>query len=116
MKVLLTGGYLTGGAQPAFTGWLAPGSEYVVVSVMNDGRGPAKLQLVDLDGIRLAWFEASAFLLVESAIPEHWVASLGDGGLLELGPPAWLELGFWESYYDDEPEAVNAVRAELDRL
>ncbi len=42
--------------------------------------------------------------IVDGRIPEGWAAaSFSDA--VALGPPEWLELGFWERYFDLDAEA-----------
>ncbi|WP_158607472.1 hypothetical protein [Flexivirga caeni] len=55
-------------------------------------------------------------MTVDGAIPESWTARIGEGGVLELAPAAWLALGIWEAYYDGDPTAVDAVESELQAL
>lgn len=52
-----------------------------------------------------ALFGASQFEVVSDAIPSAWrVRRVGDS-LLLLEPEAWLTPGFWEAYFNLDPEA-----------
>lgn len=96
--------------------WVTVDAEYHVVSVLAEPDRPVQLQIVTDDGRSLAWFESTNFMTVDGAMPESWTARIGEGGVLELGPAAWLVPGFWEAYYDGDPSAADAVEAELQAL
>ncbi|MGJ9422940.1 hypothetical protein [Aeromicrobium sp. CF3.5] len=92
--------------------WITLHREYVVASVGAQAPGRVQLQLVNDTG-SLGWFDANCFLTVDSAIPENWSARVVEGGALELAPQAWLASGFWEKYYDGDPDARESVDQEL---
>lgn len=96
--------------------WVSVNSEYHVVSVLMEPERQVLLQIVTDDGRGLAWVESTNFMTVDGVMPESWAARIGEGGVLELGPPAWLAPGFWEAYYDGDPSAADAVGSELRTL
>lgn len=96
--------------------WVTVDVEYMVVSVLAEPDRRVQIQVVADDGRSLAWFDSTNFMTLDGAMPESWTASIGEGGVLELAPTAWLTPGFWEAYYDGDPAAVDAVEAELQRL
>ncbi|MFF4384472.1 hypothetical protein [Kitasatospora sp. NPDC001547] len=56
-------------------------------------------------------WDADMFEIVSERMPTCWVTALKDGRLT-LAPREWQRPGFWEDYYDHEPDAV----AEYDLL
>jgi hypothetical protein len=95
--------------------WVTVDAEYDVVSVIAEPARRLLVQIVTDDG-SLGLFDSANFMTVDGAIPASWASRIGEGGVLELAPAAWLTPGFWESYYDGDPSAVDAVEAELQAL
>lgn len=94
--------------------WVTVGAEYRVVSVVAEPARRVLVQIVTDDG-SLGLFDSTNFMTVDGAVPERWTARIGEGGVLELAPTAWLAPGFWEAYYDGDSDAVDAVESELRR-
>lgn len=92
--------------------WITVDHEYTVVSVAAQISGRVEVQLIN-DTNNLGWFDADCFLTVDPAIPANWSAHISEGGSLKLAPSAWLEEGFWERYYDGDPDAHESVEREL---
>lgn len=92
--------------------WITVDREYTVVAVAAQVAGRVQVQLLN-DTNSLGWFDADCFLTVDPAIPANWSARIGEGGALEMAPSAWLEEGFWERYYDADPDAQESVEREL---
>lgn len=95
--------------------WVTVDAEYVVASVIAEPGRRVLLQIVTDDGT-LGLFDSASFMTTDGAMPVSWTARVGEGGVLELAPAAWLAPGFWEAYYDGEPSAVDAVESELQAL
>ncbi len=53
-----------------------------------------------------ALFQPEMFEVVSSVIPSAWVVTSPKPGCLSLEPEPWSRPGFWESFFDAEPEAV----------
>jgi hypothetical protein len=104
------------GTKQDYSYWVTVGKSYTVTSILikNSGRN-SSLQIVDNDR-SLGIFDAKYFVTVDETIPSNWVIRLRPSGVMDLGPASWLEWGFWEAYYDDDPAAVAAVRLEVDRM
>ena len=104
------------GEAPAASPWVTVDAEYHVVSVLAEPGGQVQVQILTDDGRSLAWFDSLNFMTVDGTVSERWTARIGEGGVLELAPKAWLVPGFWEAYYDGEASAVDAVESELQRV
>lgn len=81
------------------------GEEYHVVSVSFNPRREASFQIITLDGTP-AWFDAAMFHAIEGDIPRSWVMSVHERGIVDFGPAPLLKPGFWERYFDDDPDAI----------
>jgi hypothetical protein len=86
--------------------------EYPVLAIQaQPGRAP-EIRILTDDGTP-ALFDARMFATTESSIPANWIARVREGGVVDLAPESWLELGFWERYFDRDPAAVRAFETEL---
>jgi hypothetical protein len=85
--------------------------EYPVLSiVVEPGRG-AKFRILTSDSTP-ALFDAAMFATTNGRLPPNWVVRASENGIVEFGPAAWLERGFWEHYFDRDPAAVATFDAE----
>lgn len=88
------------------------GREYPVLAAQAHSGRRAKLRILADDGTPTL-FDAAMFTASEMAIPGTWVMRVREGGIVDLGPAAWLEPGFWERYFDRERSAVDLFDAEV---
>ncbi len=96
--------------------WLTLNREYLALSILMALRGPAKLRILADDNRTPILVDATMFAANSQPIPRSWVATIREGGVVELGPRAWLEHGFWERYFDGEPDAIAAFRREVEAM
>ena len=75
--------------------------------------GRVDLRIASEQGGVPAVFDASLFVTTDESIPPTWRLRVADSGVVKLGPAEWLVAGFWERYFDDEPEALAAYDREL---
>lgn len=117
MKVRCTRPRETTGGKPK-TG-LTVGKEYEVLEVLVSPTQGILLRIVGDDRFTPALFSGDLFEVTDQSIPQLWVIArvpTRDGSTLyKMCPKAWLEPGFWERYFDREPEAV-AIFDEQRRL
>ena len=102
------------GDRVARSTWAKIGGIYHILSIEID-RGQTKLRLVGEEPTP-ALFEVEMFELVSSVIPPTWVISSPAPGCLSLEPASWARVGFWEEYFDGEPEAVATFEQERERI
>lgn len=93
--------------------WVTLNSEYNVVSLIAEPQGRVQLHLLTDDGISLAWFDSEHFRGLDDRLPANWGVRLRGDGVVELGPPAWMAEGFWESFYDSDVSAMDSVSREV---
>ena len=96
--------------------WLRIDGEYVVVSVLAVPGRRVEMQIIDEGGQAPSWWDSEMFLTIDDRVPANWVAQVGEGGAVRLGPARWLAPDFWESYFDREHEAIKVFDEELTRM
>jgi hypothetical protein len=87
------------------------GEEYVVIEVVASPRRDIKLRLYPTEGAPGLW-ASEMFETTDESIPSNWTAAVSGAGFLSVRPARWRS-GFWEQYFDDEPEAVAIFEEEL---
>jgi hypothetical protein len=93
--------------------WVKLDAEYPVLSILAAPGQRVQLQILTEDGQSAGWFDAAMFMTSDASVPPNWIAKVGDGGELEMAPARWTRSGFWESFYDGDPEARSAFAEEL---
>jgi hypothetical protein len=61
-------------------------------------------------------FEPEMFEVVSPKIPPSWVVTSPKPGCFSFEPEAWSGVGFWERFFDGEPEAVAAFKEEQAKI
>lgn len=84
--------------------WARVGETYEVLSIVCE-EGKNKLRLIGDEPVP-ALFELEMFEVVSSDISRTWVATSPRPGCLVIGPEPWAQAGFWEAFFDQEPNAV----------
>jgi hypothetical protein len=96
--------------------WLTVGKVYHVLSVLLDINGQWVLRLVG-DGINgLALFNLEQFEFISARIPNTWIATWSTKGTFELTTEPWNRPGFWEKYYDRDPDALRIFEEERRKI
>jgi len=93
--------------------WLTLNDEYLVLSILVAPRGPAKLRILADDNQTPILVDATMFAADSQPLPQSWVATIREGGVVELGPRSWLEHGFWERYFDGDTDAIATFQHEI---
>jgi hypothetical protein len=93
--------------------WLTIGKIYDVLEVTFDGEWLLRLIGDAPNGVAL--FQLKMFEVVDPHIPPNWIAIWGNNGLFFLSPRPWTHTGFWERYYDRDPNAVQIFEEERTR-
>lgn len=86
--------------------WLTVGKVYDVLSLEFESKGPRHVRLVGDGRNGVALFPLESFEVVSATIPLSWVACWNADGLFQLAPSRWMQDGFWEKYYDGDPEII----------
>ncbi len=87
--------------------WLTVGRTYTVLEIFAESNS-VDFRLIGDDGKTPAYHDAQQFEVVTDAIPKEWCINFKPGMYLELAPKRWSKDGFWEAYFNDDPEAVKA--------
>jgi hypothetical protein len=88
-------------------GFLTVGHDYIVLAIMVVPTRGVSFLLLDDRTARPGWHSADKFDLVSTEVPPNWRISVGTAGIagaIEIAPEPWLEVGFYEDYWSDEPE------------
>jgi hypothetical protein len=85
---------------------LTPGISYSVLAlyVYEDAR--IELRITTDEGFLPALYKFDMFQIVDGSVPMGWEIIRRRSGGMEITPPQWARLGFWEDFFDGEPEAV----------
>jgi hypothetical protein len=64
-----------------------------------------------------ALFCSDQFLVVDGTIPKSWVVCQSQmseelGPYMDIGPASWHAPGFWDNFYDGDPNAEEIYRRE----
>jgi hypothetical protein len=79
---------------------LTPGQPYAVIGVEADD-----LRVLNDRGHPYL-YPRHLFDVVDPREPENWVTELGEEGERYAYPPALNDVGFFEDFFDDQPEAI----------
>lgn len=86
--------------------WLTLDSEYVVLAIEGNPGRELSIRVQDDKGGGPGLWPAEMFMTTSTALPSSWIISIGDNGQFDLAPAKWLRPGFWEDFFDREPEAL----------
>jgi hypothetical protein len=90
--------------------WLKVGGIYHVLRVQIE---PSRTMFHLVGEERTpALFQPELFEVVSARLPETWVAASSRPGFLDLAPLSWTVPGFWESFYDGDPDAIACFNEE----
>jgi hypothetical protein len=96
--------------------WLTIGKIYHVLEVShssNDGRWLLRFVGEEPNGVALFFLEE--FEVVTSKIPPTWIIGWTKG-LFKLTPEPWSQAGFWDRYYDRDPDAIRVFEEERKKI
>jgi hypothetical protein len=94
--------------------WATVGSVYHVLGILVEPT-QTRLRLVGEEETP-ALFEPEMFEVVSPRIPPSWVVTSPRSGCLSLEPEAWSAVGFWERFFDGEPEAIASFKGEQAKI
>lgn len=96
-------------------GWITPGKNYIVLGI-HGTKSEIKYRIVGDDGMTPALHVNNNFEIMNPSIPQGWIFKIYPNSEWELTPASWAEDGFWESYFDGNPNAVETFRDVADAL
>ena len=79
---------------------LTPGRDYAVVGIEADA-----FRVIDDQGEPVL-YDAVLFEVVDASVPPHWMDTRGADGERYAYPAALHRPGFFEDYFDGQPQAV----------
>jgi len=96
--------------------WCTVGKVYYVLSVLLGSNGKWLLRLIGDGKNGVAMFNLEGFEVVSNRIPNTWIATWDEKGVFALTPSAWNQRGFWEKFYDRDPETVRIFEEEKRKI
>jgi hypothetical protein len=88
---------------------LTPCQLYVVIGIEADD-----LRLINDEG-RPYLYPAAWFEIIDDEEPEEWITEYGDDGERYAYPPELNEPGFFEDYFETDPDAVRTFWRVINR-
>jgi hypothetical protein len=95
---------------------LSIGSVYHVLEVIQDTHHRWLLRLSGDGPNGVAIFGLDQFEIVSPRIPNIWIARWNSQGGFSLTTEAWSHPGYWERFYDRDPEARRVFEDEKTKL
>jgi hypothetical protein len=89
--------------------WLTIGRTYTVLEVSCPAGREPLLRLMADDGGTPSLHAAIQFKVVSEDLPPSWGAHIRADGSILLSPREWGP-GFWERFFDGDPETVESFR------
>ncbi len=94
--------------------WLTIGKIYAVLSVVQNTDFRWSLRLMGDDPNGVALFPLEQFEIITNTISPTWIVSWD--GCFSLGPAPWDGAGFWNRYYDRDPDALRIFDEEHKKI
>jgi len=95
--------------------WVKLGAIYQVLTIWVDERGVA-FRIISERDESPGLHPLEMFEIVSPIIPPNWVIASPSPGCLSLAPEPWTQKGFWERYFDFEPEALECFEREKAKI
>ncbi len=96
--------------------WLIIGRTYNVLSLVKDNYEHWYVRLMGEGENGVALFSLDLFEILDRKMPPTWVPVWHSGGAFELTPEPWSKSGFWEAFYDLDPEIRKVFELERDKI
>jgi len=85
--------------------WLTTGHTYTVLSVIVGASGKLQFRLIGDDKYTPFLADANQFEVTDTKIPKSWEINFSPNSHFSISPKAWCRVGFWDDYFDGDPEA-----------
>jgi hypothetical protein len=96
--------------------WLTLGKVYDVLTLTFGTQQKWLLRLVG-DGLNgVALFPLDQFEIVSQKIPAPWIVTWNSKEIFEMTTETWSQPGYWERYYDRDPEALKVFDEEKAKI
>ncbi|WP_159043399.1 hypothetical protein [Streptomyces sp. NBRC 110028] len=95
---------------------LKEGREYVILELFAAHGKSALFRIEYIEGEGPALFDSRLFTVISSVLPPTWRYVQFETGSFALRPEPWSQPGFWESYFDHEPKALEVFETEKRKI
>ncbi|MCX4796466.1 MULTISPECIES: hypothetical protein [unclassified Streptomyces] len=87
---------------------LTNGHEYAVLEISAPFKRATSFRVEFIEGglRQSALFDTRAFTVISHSLPPTWRYFQLESGSFSLCPESWNKSGFWEAYYDGDPQAI----------
>ncbi|WEH34788.1 hypothetical protein PZB75_16370 [Streptomyces sp. AM 4-1-1] len=87
---------------------LTDGHEYVVLEISARFKVATSFRVEFTEGglRQSALFDTRAFTVVSHSLPPTWKYFQLESGSFSLCPESWNTPGFWDAFYDGDPQAI----------
>jgi hypothetical protein len=93
--------------------WMVVGKEYTPIEVICLSGKPNFRIISDLDPFETpALYNSDQFLTTSTLIPSNWKIQSDEHGGITIAPQKWLRPGFWEDYFNQDPQAIKEFEEE----
>lgn len=89
--------------------------KYIVLEIGTSRNGDINYRIEGDDNTPVL-VNSEDFEIISNKLPTLWVAQWYEVGSLVLRPSAWTRLGFWEEYFNGEPEAKRIYEEEKNKI
>ncbi|MFE2180125.1 hypothetical protein [Streptomyces sp. NPDC059455] len=90
--------------------------EYIVLEIFTPYGRSALFRIEFAESENPALFDSRVFTVTSTALPPTWRYANYETGSFTLCPEPWSRPGFWESYYDHEPSALEVYESEKQKI
>ncbi|HLK14712.1 MAG TPA: hypothetical protein VKT78_07905 [Fimbriimonadaceae bacterium] len=95
--------------------WVRLGDVYHVLAIWIDPK-QTRFRLVGGREASPVLYDPEMFELVSTVIPPSWIVTSLQAGCFALEPEPWTQRGFWEEFFDGEPNAVACFERERQKI
>ncbi|MFJ1992950.1 hypothetical protein [Streptomyces asiaticus] len=90
--------------------------EYVVLEIFTPYGRSALFRIEFAESAEPALFDSRVFTVTSTDLPPTWRYTSYETGSFALCPEPWSRPGFWESYYDHDPSALEVYESEKQKI
>lgn len=99
-----------------YSNWIKLGGVYTVLEIYYEQNKNIMYRIITEDNGVPALFEHDMFEVLNGIIPDNWVVYSKMSHCITIGPEAWSNDDFWESYFNVEKSAIECYNQEVKKI